>query len=289
MARPIWKGNITFGLVNIPVTLYSAEKRNNLHFNLVDSRNRARVRYERVNEVTGEEVPWSEIVKAFEYDGDDYVLLTDEDFQKAAVENSQAVEIESFVDLEAIQYPYFDKPYYLVPGKKGEKGYVLLRETLKRTGKVGIAKVVIRTRQHLAALVPQGDGLVLDLLRFQQELRDLDEFDLPTGGLKQYKVSDKELKLAEQLVEAMSAEWDPAEYHDDYRDKLMAFIEKKARSGKGAEPLEEEPEEKEEQAEVVDMMELLQRSMKGGAKKEQAGKSARKAPAKKAARKRAAG
>src|SRR3989339_1380560 len=179
MARPIWKGHITFGLVNIPVTLYSAEKRDELHFKLLDSRNKARVHYERVNEETGEEVPWSEVVKAFEYDKGNYVLVEEEDFKRAAPEATQAVEIQDFVDREDVDYVYYDKPYYLMPGKKGEKGYVLLREILRRTGKVGISKVVIRTRQYLDALLAEGDALVLELLRFDQEVRKPEEFDLP--------------------------------------------------------------------------------------------------------------
>ncbi len=138
MARPVWKGHISFGLINIPVTLYSAERRSDLHFRMLDSRNMAKVRYERVNEDTGEEVPWDQIVKGFEHGDGNYVVLDDEDFKKAAVEATQSVDLEGFVEAKAIDYVYFDKPYYLVPGKKAEKGYVLLRETLRRTGKVGV-------------------------------------------------------------------------------------------------------------------------------------------------------
>ncbi len=276
MARPIWKGHITFGLVNIPVTLFSAELRTDLHFNMLDSRNKARVRYERVNEATGEEVPWDQIVKAFEYDDNNYVILEEEDFKRAAPESTQTVEIEDFVEQDAIEYVYFDKPYYLVPGKKGEKGYVLLRETLRRSKKVGIAKVVIRKREYLAALVPEGDMLVLELLRFHQELRPVKEFDVPGHDIEDYKISKRELEMAGQLVEAMTSTWDPANYHDEYRDALMAWIEKKAAAG-GATPTAEPADETNEPAgEIVDFMELLKRSVQKSGKPKAARKPAPK-------------
>jgi DNA end-binding protein Ku len=266
MARPIWKGHITFGLVNIPVTLFSAEVRTDLHFNMLDSRNNARVRYERVNEATGEEVPWDQIVKAFEYDDNNYVILEEEDFKRAAPESTQTVEIEDFVEQDAIEYVYFDKPYYLVPGKKGEKGYVLLRETLRRSKKVGIAKVVIRKREYLAALVPEGEMLVLELLRFHQELRPVNEFDVPGHDIEDYKISKRELEMAGQLVEAMTSTWEPAKYHDEYRDALMAWIEKKAAAGGAAPSAEASEETKEPAGEIVDFMELLKRSVEKSGK-----------------------
>lgn len=284
MARPIWKGHISFGLVNVPVTLFGAERRTDLHFNMLDSRNRARVRYERVNEATGEEVPWDQIVKAFEYDDGNYVILEEEDFQRAAPESTQTVEIEDFVDEKAIDYVYFDKPYYLVPGKKGDKGYVLLRETLRKTKKVGIAKVVIRKREYLSALIPQGNILVLDLLRFSQELRPASEFDVPSEDIKDYNISKRELEMAEQLVGAMTSDWEPEKYHDEYRDALMKWIEKKAASGGVAPVAEGEAEAPEPAGEIVDFMDLLKQSV------EKRGKS--KAPAKKTksgTRKKAAG
>lgn len=262
MSRPIWKGHITFGLVNIPVVLHSAVKQFDLHFRLLDSRNHARVRYERINEETGEEVPWQDIVKGFEYEEGKYVVLGDEDFEKVAVEVNKSVEIENFVDGKQIGYVYFDKPYYLVPDKKGEKGYVLLREVLRRTKKVGIAKVVIRTRQYLAALLPENDMLVLDLLRFRQEVRDVSEFEVPGSNIREYKVSDKELTLAQQLVDSMTTEWRPEQYHDDYRDALMKWIEKKSKS---AAPAASGPsphkEEKGGRGKVIDMMGLLKKSV----------------------------
>jgi DNA end-binding protein Ku len=262
MARPTWKGTITFGLVNIPVSLFPGERRSDLSFRMLDSRNNARVRYERVNEETGEEVPWDQIVKAFEYDGGNYVVLTDEDFDRVAVEQTQTVEIEDFVDADAIPYQYYDKPYILVPGKKGEKGYVLLREALKKTGKVGMAKVVIRTRQYLAAVVPQGDALVLEILRYANEIRKPEEYDIPTDDLSDYKISDKEIAMAAQLIETMSTEWKPDHYHDEYREALMEWIEKKIEAGGNIVPPEPEVEEKKPAGEIIDIMDLLKRSMK---------------------------
>ncbi|MEX2492007.1 MAG: Ku protein [Nitrospirales bacterium] len=261
MSRPIWKGHITFGLVNIPVVLHAAEKNFDLHFRLLDSRNHARVRYEKVNEETGEEVPWQDIVKGYEYEEGRYVVLGDDDFQKVALEVNKAVEIENFVDGEQIGYVYFDKPYYLVPDKKGGKGYVLLREVLQRSKKVGIAKVVIRTRQYLAALLAEGNVLVLHLLRFHQEIRDAAKLDIPGANIKSYKITDKELSLAQQLVDSMSTEWQPKHYHDDYRDALMKWIEKKAKSAGPSVAASRQKEEKGPRGKVIDMMGLLKKSV----------------------------
>jgi DNA end-binding protein Ku len=278
MPRAIWKGSITFGLVNVPVALYPAENKTDLHFNLLDNRNKAHVRYERVNEITGEKVPKDEIVRGYEYEDGRYVVLEEDDFKRAAVESTQAVEIEDFVPENAVNYTYFDKPYYLVPGKRGEKGYVLLRETLRRTGKVGIAKVVIRTRQYLAALIPEGNVLVLDLLRFHYELRQPAELELPGNNFEEYKITEKELEMAEKLVEAMSSDWQPEKYRDDYRETLMKWIERKAREGTAALPSPEElAASRAVGAEVIDISELLRRSVqqtakergKGGGKKGQ--------------------
>jgi DNA end-binding protein Ku len=277
MARPIWKGHITFGLVNIPVTLYSAEKRDELHFKLLDSRNKARVHYERVNEETGEEVPWSEVVKAFEYDKGNYVLIEEEDFKKAAPEATQAVEIQDFVDREDVDYVYYDKPYYLMPGKKGEKGYVLLREILLRTGKIGISKVVIRTRQYLAALLAEGDALVLELLRFDQEVRKPEEFDLPQGDLKDYQISEREVEMGIKLVENMTADWTPEKYKDDYREALMKWIDEKVKKGDQFVP-QGAPEQERVTADVINLMDVLKRSVERTEKerkaKEQGAKTA---------------
>lgn len=231
MPRPIWKGHISFGLVNVPVTLYSAEQRADLSFRMLDSRNSARIRYERVNEETGEEVPWDKIVKGYEYDNGNYVLLSDEELENISAELTKIVEIVQFVDVDAIDPMFFDKPYVLVPGKGGAKGYALLRDAMERSGKVGIAQVVIRARGHLAALVPRGDALILEVLRYQQELRAIDEFDIPKSGDKKTAVNKKELDLAEQLIEGMTSEWKPEQYRDEYHDAVMKLIERRIESG----------------------------------------------------------
>lgn len=265
MARPIWKGHLSFGLVNIPVTLYSAEARTDLHFKLIDSRNHAGIRYERVNEVTGEEVPWGEIVKAYEHDEGEFVLLSDEDFKRAAPAATETVEIEDFVPEEQVAPEYFEKPYFLVPTKKGQKSYALLRETMRRTGKIAIARVVIRTREYLGAVLVRGRGLMLNLLRFEQELKPMPLDSLPPLDLDEAKVSDRELAMAEQLVESMTGDWQPQKYEDEYRKALLAYIDEKLVKGDTANVQHHERDEVEEDssnpANTIDIVELLKRSM----------------------------
>ena len=204
MARPIWTGTLSFGLLNVPVSLMTGERSVDLHFRMLDSRNNTPVRYERVNAETGEEVPWKEIVKAFEYDKGSYVVLEPEDIKSAASEGREVVDVKAFVDAESIGPEYFEKPYFLVPGKKAEKGYVLLRETLKRTGKIGIARVVIRTREYLSAVMPRGDALMLMLLRYPQELVDAGDYKIPEGKASEYRVigqGDPDGRTADRLDE----------------------------------------------------------------------------------------
>lgn len=271
MARPIWKGHISFGLINIPVTLYPAEQRSELHFNLIDNRNKARIKYQRVNERTGEEVAWDNIVKGYEYDENEYVLLGDADFKQADVKATQTVELEDFVTAEEISGIYFDKPYYLVPSKAGIKGYVLLRETLRKTKKVGIARVVIRTREYVAALFPKGRGLVLDLLRYEEELRKESDYDLPAEDIEQYKVTAREIEMAERFIESLTNTWQPQKYKDQYRERLMDWIEKKAKTGK-VKVAEEEPAEEAAPTLGEDIMQLLRKSLEqtgDGRKKKQ--------------------
>lgn len=229
--RAIWKGHISFGLINIPVNLYAAEQRSDLTFHMIDSRDYARVRYERVNAETGEEVPWDQVVKGYEYDDGNYVVLKEEELKKVAPKATQTIELESFVSLADIDVVYFDKPYYLEPGKNGAKGYALLREVLRESGKAGIGRVVIRTRQYVAALVPRGEALVLDLLRYPQELRSTEELTLP-GKAEAAGVKKQELKMAQTLVESLVVKWDPAQYEDEFRTKLLEWIEQKALTGK---------------------------------------------------------
>jgi DNA end-binding protein Ku len=253
------------------VQLYSGERTVDLHFRMLDSRDNSPVRYERVNSETGEEVPWKEIVKGFEYSKGSYVVLDEADIRKAAPQSTETVEIEAFVQRDEIDPMFFEKPYYLVPTKKAEKGYVLLREVLAKTGKVGIARVVIRTRQYLAALSPRGDALMLDLMRFPQEIVKADEFTLPGGTSKSYRVTPQELSMATQLIEAMTKKWQPDDYQDEFRAQLRKIIDaqialqsgKKVRTRK-----QEEAVSAEATTNVVDFMELLKRSLdKGGKEK----------------------
>jgi DNA end-binding protein Ku len=262
MPRVIWKGAISFGLVNIPIGLYPASKGSGLDFTMLDRRDMSPVGYKRINKNTGEEVPWSEIVKGYEYEDGEYVVLGESDFQRANVEATQTVELLSFVEAAQIHSVYYDTPYYLTPGKKAEKGYTLLRETLLRSGKVGIAKVVIRTREHLAALIPFGPMLVLELLRFAEELRDPNELEVPLDTLARLKIGERELAMAQTLVAEMEEDWKPERYRDEYREDLMNFIEKKVKLGKThaiAEPVEEKEERK--SADVIDLMTLLKKSV----------------------------
>lgn len=259
--RAIWRGHISFGLVQVPIELFPAERRHDLQFKLLDSRDKARIRYERINEMTGEEVPWNEVVKAYEYDDKNYVVLSEEDFKRAAVEATQTIAIQEFVDPRLIDPIYFDKPYYLVPGKHGDKGYALLREAIRRTNRVGIARVVIRTRGYLAALMTAGPVLSLVLLRFHQELRDPQKLDLPSGSLKTLGISANDLDMATRLIESMSGKWAPQRYHDEYRDALMKWIEKKARAKGGMPRPEPEPVEA-EAPRIINITDLLQKSLR---------------------------
>jgi DNA end-binding protein Ku len=285
MARPIWKGHITFGLVNVPVILHSCERRADISFHLIDSRNSARIRYERINEETGEEVPWDKIVKGYEYADNNYVLLSEDELEHVSVEMTRSIDIEQFVELQEIDVRYFDRPYVLVPDKKGEKGYVLLREAIARAGKAGIARVVIRARQHLAALMTHENALILELLRFDQELQSLSDFELPGKDLRKYKVTGPEIELANKLIDGMTTDWDAAGYHDEYRQALMKLVEKKVKRGE-TEAIEIEDEEKEESPQTLNFMDVLKQSVsraskRGGSKKSVANKPARRRSTKK--------
>ena len=265
MARPIWSGTLSFGLLNVPVSLMSGERKTDLHFRMLDSRDKKPVRYERVNAETGEEVPWKDIVKAFEYDKGSYVVLEKEDLQSAASESHETVEVETFVAADSIAPQFYEKPYVLVPGKKAEKGYVLLRETLKSTKQIGIARVVIRTREYLAAVIPQDDALVLQLLRYAQEVVDPTDYKLPSGKVDDYRITAKEMSMAEQLIESMSGDWKPDEYHDEFRERLEAVIKNKMKAkGATSKADESEPDVPEDATtNVVDFMSLLQKSIAG--------------------------
>jgi DNA end-binding protein Ku len=262
-SRTLWKGAISFGLVHIPVSLHSATAENRMKFNLLDKQSMAPVGNKQVNKATGEAMAREEIVKGFEVEKDQYVVLTPDEIKTALPKSTQTIEIESFVDREQIPTVFFNKPYYVSPaGKGGQKPFALLRETLERTGKVGIARVVISTRQHLAALFPRDNGLVLNLLRWEDEVRDTAGLAWPTDDVT---VSAAELKMAEQLVAAMAGDWQPDLFHDEFREKLMELVQQKSREG-GLHQVAPLPgEEVGTSAEVIDLTELLKRSLKGNA------------------------
>jgi DNA end-binding protein Ku len=282
-ARPIWNGTLSFGLLNIPIQLMTGERRTDLHFRMMDARNKAPIRYERVNAETGEEVPWKEIVKAYEYSKGNYVVLEAEDIAAAASENREVIEMEAFVDREQIAPSYLEKPYILVPGKKAEKGYVLLREVLKKTGKVGIGRVVIRTKEYLAMVTPQDDALMMILLRFPQEIVDVSEYNIPEGGVSKWHISPKEMEMATTLLESMAGDFNPDDYKDEFRERLSTAIKKRLKQ-KGATTSVEEEEAPAHDAttNVVDFMSLLKKSL------EKKGEAPAKSTARKAAKKPAA-
>lgn len=268
MTRPIWTGNITFGLVNIPVALYTAENRSDVHFHLLDSRDKSRVHYVRVNE-KGKEVPWDKVVKAYEFEKGNYVVVDEKELEKTAVENFQIVEIQSFVDKDAIDPIYFQKPYYLSSVKKGEKGYLLLYKTLEHTKKVGIVKVVIRTKEYLAALLPYKNILVLNILRFAEDLRNIDTLGIRPEW-KSLKISPRETRMAERLIESMSTLWNPNKYHNENEEFLSDLINKKIKKRKSLIQPEEEVKTVERGgAKVIDFMSLLKKSLEQKALKAQ--------------------
>jgi len=284
MSRSIWKGSIAFGLVNIPVSLTSAESRPDIQLHMVDSKNRARIRYERVNAETGEEVPWDRMVKAYEHDDGKFILLDQEDLESVQPKLTRTIEIEEFVSLEEIDPILFDKPYYLEPDKRGRKAYALLREALQKSGKAGISKVVVRTREYLSAMFTRDDALMLMLLRFPQEIRASSRLDLPDSGEKEFQPAKREMDLALKLISEMTGKWKPQTYHDEYREALMGYIEQKITKGDTVDDVKQGYEEEQDDATgIVDLADYLRRSITGDSKKIK-----KTAPAKKAATKKAA-
>lgn len=269
--RAIWKGSISFGLVNIPIALYPATRKEELKFRLLREKDLSPVNYKRVAEADGKEVPWGEIVKGYEYEKGKFVVLKPEDFERVDLEATQTVDIQDFVDLGEIDPMYFYKPYYLEPQKGGDKAYVLLRNALKESEKVGIAKVVIKTRQYLAGVKSKGNVLVLELMHFAEELAETDKLKVP----KKLEAGKREMDMAQSLIDNMSSKWDPEKYHDDYRDALMDVIEEKVESG--GKEIEEKPKAKKPSSKVIDLVAVLQESL---AKTKGAKKTARKRAAK---------
>jgi DNA end-binding protein Ku len=269
--RALWKGSINFGLVNIPVALYPAETSKSLDLDMLDRRDFAPIKYQRINKRTGKEVPWDQIVKGYQYQKGEYVTLTDEELSSANVEATQSVDILDFVAAAEISPVYFEKPYYLEPLKNGRRAYMLLREVLVKSDKVAIARVVIRTREHLAAVIPQGNVLILNLLRFKHELRDSKGLDIPEAGSKGRAISAGELQMAERLIEAMSGPWNPAKYRDEYREDVENLIEKKIKSGRPRAVSDDgRAPARKAGGKVVDIMSLLQRSVAQAQKKDDA-------------------
>jgi DNA end-binding protein Ku len=263
MPRAIWKGAISFGLVNIPVSLYSASVENQIDLDMIDKRDFAPVGYRRVNKRTGRELKPADIVKGYEYSKGRYVVVSEEDMRQANVKATQTVDIFAFVKALEVPPYYLERPYYLEPGKRGEKGYALLREVLERTGKVGLGTVVLHTRQHLALLIPLDRMLLLNTVRYDSEIRPRTELKLPGEGLRKLGVSARELEMAERLVQDMTETWDPDRYHDTYRDDLMARVRAKIKAGKTHElaPTDEAGPEPRKSAQVIDLMALLKRSL----------------------------
>ena len=280
MARAIWKGSISFGLVNIPIALYPATRREELKFRLLRKTDLSPVNYKRVAEKDGKEVPWDQIVKGYEYEKGRYVLLQDEDFQRVDIEATQTVDIQDFVELDEIDPIFFYKPYYVEPQKGGDKAYALLRDALKDSKKVGVAKVVIKTREYLAGVKPEDGAIVLELMHFADELADTGKLNIP----KKVEVGKREMTMAKSLIDSMSSKWNPEKYKDDYREALMEVIEAKVEAG--GKEIEEKPRKAPKPTKVIDLVSVLQKSLEEtGAKRKAKGKSgAKKAPpAKKAA------
>src|SRR5436309_2390875 len=253
MARPIWKAAISFGLVNVPVEVYPADQSHAISFSMLDKRDFAPIGFKRYNKKSGDEVPWGNVVKGYEYEKDQYVVLTDEDFRRANVKASQTIEIETFVPRSEIQAPYFETPYYLVPSERGQKAYALLRDTLAATDKVGIGQVVIRNKQHLVALIPEDRALVLNFLRYGNEVRGTDGLELPKSA-KEAGLNPRELELARKLIDDMSGEWDPKAFKDTYHEDLMHRIEEKIQRGETRLLTEPEASTREpKSAQVIDL------------------------------------
>lgn len=288
-SRTLWKGAITFGLVHIPVGLHTAATEQGVDFDWLDKRSMDPVGYKRINKRTGKEITKENIVKGVQYEDGKYVIISPDEIEAVFPKTTQTIEIERFIDAGQLPFIFLERPYYVAPINKSEKVYALLREALVDTAKIALAKVVIATKQHLAALVPSGPALVLNLLRWGDEVKTLDALDLPAAGRK--SITPSEMKMAKQLVAEMSGDWDPEDFKDEFRHQVMKLVDKKVKAGKTETVIQPE-EEVPEAANVLDLTALLQRSLKGGrkpaAKAPATTAAAKKAPANKAATKTAA-
>lgn len=277
MARAIWKGAISFGLVHIPVSLNTAVRSERVDFDWLDKRSMEPVGYKRVNKVTGKEIDKEHIVKGVEYEKGRYVVISEEEIRKARPEATQTINIFSFVDAQEIPLQQFDTPYYLSPDRGGGKVYALLREALESTGKVALATVVLHTRQHLALLRPLQDALVMITLRWPEEVRGLASLELDKS-VTDSKLDKRELDMARKLVQDMSGPWSPDEYHDAFRQTILELVQEKASKGKIETVDKGEGAPAEKGADIIDLTELLKRSLGGKTKaKKPAAKRPRKA------------
>jgi DNA end-binding protein Ku len=256
MSRALWKGAISFGLVTIPIELHAAVRDSRPRFRMLHARDESPIRMERVCARDGQPVAWDDLVKGYEYEKGQFVVLTKEDFQTAALERSRTVDILDFVKSEAIDDRYYETPYYVLPAKGGERAYALLREAIRSSGRVGVAKFIMREAQHLAALEVIGNALVLTLMRFADDLVDVNTFTFPSADA----VRPQELDLARMLVENLAADWSPSKYTDEYRENLMKVIQAKLKGRRPQLAATGEPQS----ADVIDLMERLRRSLQGG-------------------------
>jgi DNA end-binding protein Ku len=281
--RTLWKGAITFGLVHIPIGLYSATAESGIDFDWLDKRTMDPVGYKRVNKKTGKEIDKDDIVKGVKWENGEYVVLSPEEIAAAYPRTTQTIEIESFVDADDVPFVYLERPYYVGPVNKGDKVYALLREALKQTHKVGIAKVVIQTKQHLAVLIPCGPALVLNLLRWGGDIRSWEDLKLPPSDAKAAGVKDAELNMAKQLIEGMAAHWSADAFRDSFKDEIMKLVESKAQAGETEAVTQVEKAPSGSDTNVIDLTELLRRSLRGGGAAGDA-KAPAPAPAKAAAK-----
>lgn len=260
MTKSIWKGDISFGLVTIPVSLIAVEEKNELHFHLLDKKTKARVRYQRVSEATGKEVPWTQVVRAYEYAKESYIVVDEKAFEKASPQVFKSIDIEEFVDLKEIDNIYYSKPYYMQPEGKNKKAYVLLREALKKTKKVGVAKIIIRSKESLGLIIPHDHALLLYLIHFSDEIREEDSIHLPKEDLKSYKISKKETQMAESLIKNMSTSWQPEKYHNEYRETMQKWLHQQIKKQSRKKTVAVEKTKARD--DVLDFVSLLKSSMK---------------------------
>lgn len=276
--RGLWSGSISFGLVNIPVRVVSAKEQKEVHFTMLDPSNLSKVGYKYYNKETGEDISRSETVKGYEYEKGNFVIISDEDFKKAYPKATQTIDIENFVALEEIDPVFFEKAYYLVPTKGGQKGYKLLSQALQKQKKVAIAKFVMHMKQHLVALIPRGDYLLLETLHFADDVKEVRELEDKKAELPAAKNLAREVQMAEELIENMTEKWDPDSYEDTFRDDIMKLVQAKVKAGKGAEVRDIEPLEKDETpSNVTDLMPLLRKSLAAKNRKAGTGRSHRTA------------